>query len=53
MIRCETERYAAQKNQPINISAQEIKTFLAIVTLTGYTVTTVRINVYIGLKIMM
>ena len=36
MIRCETERYAAQKNQPMNISAQEIEMFLAIVILTGY-----------------
>ena len=36
MICCEIERYAAQKNQPINISTQEIETFLANVILTGY-----------------
>ena len=36
MICCETERYAAQKNQLINISAQEIKTFLAIIIITKY-----------------
>ena len=36
MIRRETKRYAAQKNQPINISAQEVETFLAIIILTRY-----------------
>ena len=36
MIRCKTERYAAQKNQPINIFPQEIETGLAIIILTVY-----------------
>ena len=36
MIRCKTEQYGAQKNQPINIFPQEIETFLAIIILTGY-----------------
>ena len=36
MIHYETKRYAAQKNQPINIFAQEIETFLAITILTEY-----------------
>ena len=36
MIHCKTERYAAQKNQLINIFPQEIETGLAIIILTVY-----------------
>ena len=36
LIACETERYASQRNEAIHVTKQEIKVFIGILLLTGY-----------------